>query len=330
MTILVAADLPAGSIEKIRRAAGNHNVVVSPCAGPEELAPSIPAGTEVLLSPYLPTPDTVPALQWVQTFGAGIDHLLDHPLCGRVRITTSSGIHAAGMAELVFAFILSFQRNMRKIHEYRDARKWPVGGELFRFFDRPTLPGQTLGLVGFGSVGGEIGRLGDAFGMRVLAVRRDPALETRRFSLNSRPPVSPHALYGPEALPEVAAQADYLVVTLPLTPETRHAINADIICRMKPSSVLINVGRGAVVDEAALIEALRQRRIAGAALDVFEQEPLPPDHPFYGMDHVLLSPHVGGARADYGAQVAEVFAANLKRYCAGEPLLNEVDWARRY
>ena len=167
-------------------------------------------------------------------------------------------------------------------------------------------------MAGLGSIGGRVASLGKAFGMRVVGIKRNPE-------------------HGLEALREIVSEADYLVLCLPLTPQTRGLIGRDVLDRMKSSAILINVGRGAVVDEMALVEALLLRGgIAGAALDVFAQEPLPPDHPFYDMENVIVSPHVGGATRRYDALVVDVFVENLKRYLSGQPLLNAVDWSAGY
>ena len=145
-------------------------------------------------------------------------------------------------------------------------------------------------------------------GMRVVGIRRN----------------------GPVALQDVVSEADYLVLCLPLTPQTRGLIGRDVLDRMKSSAILINVGRGAVVDEMALVETLRRGGVAGAALDVFAQEPLPADHPLYEMENVIVSPHVAGATRRYDSLVVDVFVENLKRYLAEQPLLNTVDWSAGY
>jgi D-2-hydroxyacid dehydrogenase (NADP+) len=137
-------------------------------------------------------------------------------------------------------------------------------------------------------------------------------------------------VHGLEALKEIVAKADYLVLCLPLTPQTRGLIGRDVFDRMKTSAILINVGRGAVVDETALVEALRRGGIAGAALDAFAQEPLPADHPLYDMENVIVSPHVAGATRRYDSLVVDIFVENLRRYLAGQPLVNTVDWSAGY
>jgi phosphoglycerate dehydrogenase-like enzyme len=332
MKIYVAIDLPAVAINRLRKAAQGNELTLRPCETSEELAAHFDRKTEVLLTRILPDPATSPNLKWVQTCGAGIDHIVSHPLCKLpVRITTASGIHAESMSQLVFAFILYFQRSLRKIQNYQQLRKWVPLSDHYGFFERPSLLNQTLGIVGFGAIGQAVGRVGDAFGMRVLACRRHPSANfPLRFHTSTRRYPQPSKVYGPESVSELAALSDYLVLCLPFTTETYHLIDEDLFGIMKPSSILISVGRGGVVNEQALLAALTEGRIAGAALDVYEREPLPGDHPFYSMDNVLLSPHIGGASADYDIMVAEVFAENLTRYLSKQPLLNEVNWNLQY
>jgi len=276
---------------------------------------------EILLSRYaLPDPATFPNLKWVQTCGAGVDHLQNQVLPRTdVTFTTASGVHADCISEMVFAFILHFQRNFAKIDFHRRARSWPDPRTIFEFFDRPELSVQMLVVVGFGAIGRRVARIGKAFGMRVLAIRRQPKADEYADEVHS-----------PESLPELAGMADYLVLSVPLTASTRGLIGRDILARMKPSAVLINIARGALVDEPALVEALRQHRIGGAGLDVFQQEPLPAGHPFYEMENVVMSPHISGATPRYDALVVRVFAENLSRYFHAQPLLNVVDWKAGY
>jgi phosphoglycerate dehydrogenase-like enzyme len=332
LTIFAAVDVSTQALQRIRVIAAGNSVECRPCANADDVRDHIPPDTEVLLSRYLPDCFIAKKLKWVQTFGAGVDHLRAHPLARtNVLFTTSSGIHAKAISELVFAFLLYFQRSLGKIQQYSRLRKWPTPADLYTFFDRPELSGQTLGVVGYGSIGREVSRVATAFGLRVLGVRRNPECPPGlRFGAGSPAPDIVEGLYGMDRLVEVATETDYLVICLPLTSETRHCISRNVLRAMKPTAVLINVARGGVIDEVALVEALGEQRIAGAALDVYEQEPLPSGHPLYTLDNVLLSPHVAGARGDYVDQVIEVFITNLERFLGGKPLLNLVDWQREY
>ncbi len=332
MKIFAAIDLPTPVLDKIREAAAGHSVVCHACRTREDLAAHLDPETEVLLARFaLPTPEMAPRLKWVQTFGAGVDHLRSQPwVQTKVLFTTASGIHATGIAELVFALLLFYQRNLDKAQRYRAERKWPNANELFQFFDRPKLPGQVLGVIGFGAIGHEVARLGAAFGMRILAVKRHPDQPPQLRYSGGEGGTQPDSIHGMQELSEVVSKSDYVVIALPLTRETHHCIDRDVLGAMKPAAVLINVGRGAVIDEEALVETLKAGRIAAAALDVYEKEPLPADHVLYTMENVFIAPHVGGAIRNYESDVVDVFVTNLGRYLAGEPLLNQVNWELEY
>jgi phosphoglycerate dehydrogenase-like enzyme len=215
-------------------------------------------------------------------------------------------------------------------HCQREA-KWPSG--RWDLYARPELRGSTLGIVGYGSIGREVGRLGRAFGMRVLALRRSAGRTEQGYAVaQTGDPAgeAPERFYPPDALHEMLAQCDYVVIALALTPETMHFFGEAELRAIKPTAYLVNIARGAIVDEAALVRALREGWIAGAGLDVFEQEPLPADSPLWEMDNVLISPHVAGFTPHYDERAVALFAQNLGRYLDGEPLLNLVDKARGY
>lgn len=183
------------------------------------------------------------------------------------------------------------------------------------------LAGATLGLIGLGSIGRTVARMASALGMLVIAVREHPEKEN---------PEAIAAVCAPPQLKDLLSQSDYVVVAAPLTEATRGLINADRLAAMRRDAYLINVGRGAQVDEAALADALRNHRIAGAALDVFEQEPLPKDSPLWELDNLLITPHTAGLTEKLWQRHYALFSENLRRYLAGEPLLFIVDKHKGY
>ena len=198
-----------------------------------------------------------------------------------------------------------------------------------------TLRGQTLGIVGYGSIGRELARLADGLGMSVVATRRDlrhPADEGSYMEPGVGDPLAeiPTRLYPPQALASMLAVCDYVALTLPLTGETQHLLDESMLAAMKPGAVLINVSRGAVLDEAALISALAAERIAGAALDVFEEEPLPATSPLWSLDNVIITPHIAGNTRRYHEKAATLFGENLRRYLNNEALFNLYDRGRGY
>jgi len=268
----------------------------------------------------------------VQLHSAGADHLLDQPIMDSdVLVTTTSGIHATPIAEYVLASFLAYRwRVPLWTHCQREGR-WP--SERWNLFARPELRGSTLGVVGYGSIGREVGRLGKAFGMRVLAVRRSAGRADQGYAVDGTGDPDgtiPERFYAPEAVREMLAECDYVVVALPLTTATRHVIGEPELRAMKSSAYLVNIARGGLIDEEALVRALREGWIGGAGLDVYEEEPLPPDSPLWELDNALLSPHVAGFTPHYDRRAVELFACNLARYLAGEPLLNQVDKKKGY
>lgn len=290
--------------------------------------------TEILYTFHLPPDalDVAPRLRWLQLHSAGVDHLLGYPILdGDVAITTNSGIHATPIAEYVFASILAYRwRVPLWTHCQREGR-WPSG--RWDLYSRPELRDRTLGVVGYGSIGREVGRLGRAFGMRVLALRRSAGRIEKGYSVpqtGDPEGLIPERFYLPEALHEMLVECDYVVIALPSTPATRHYIGEAELRAMKPGAYLVNIARGAIVDEVALVRALRDGWIAGAGLDVFEEEPLPPDSPLWDQENLLISPHVAGFTPRYDERAVALFARNLARYLAGEPLLNLVDKGRGY
>jgi phosphoglycerate dehydrogenase-like enzyme len=300
-------------------------------ASADQVPPELRDQVEVLYTfSAIPDPAQFPGLRWVQLHTAGVNHLLNTPLWNSdLTITTISGIHVPTIAEYVLMMMLALAHRLPRMLDYQTRGEWP--SRRWRKFVPQELRGATLGVLGYGSIGREIGRLARAFGMRVLGSRRGQASGPAGYKL---PELSsddePDRLYTPDQLTEMLPECDYVVLTVPYTSATHHLINREALRAMKPSTVLINVARGAVIDEAALVHALHTGLIGGAALDVFEQEPLPDDSPLWTMDNVILSPHVAGFTPHYDDRATTLFAENLRRYLAGEPLLNQVARKREY
>ena len=255
-------------------------------------------------------------LRWIQVSAASVHGLLFPELIeSAVVVTNGRGLHGVAMAEHTLGVILAFTR---KLHLARDAqreRRW-AQSSLWR--DAPPfggLAGRTLGLVGLGAIGRATAERARALGLEVLAVRRHPDPD----------PAPADAQWGPDRLPELIARAHFLVLAAPLTEETRGLIGAAELARMRRDAILINLGRGALVDERALVAALEAGTIAGAALDVFEHEPLDPASPLWAMPNVIVTPHVSGFGPRYWERAIELFARNLRAFLDGRPLENVVD-----
>ncbi|HXA96926.1 MAG TPA: D-2-hydroxyacid dehydrogenase [Candidatus Dormibacteraeota bacterium] len=278
-----------------------------------------------------------PALKWVQLHMAGVNALADHPLYTKTALplTTTSGVHAATIAEYAMTMLLALAHRVPRMVEWQGRRAWPPDEQRWPLFVPSEVRGATLGIIGYGSIGRELARIAkSAFGMVVLACKRNPGQRADDgYCLpGTGDPTGalPDEWLGHGQLDRLLARSDAVVLCAPLTPETQGMIGAAQLARMKPTAYFINVGRGASVDEAALARALAERRIAGAAVDVFAQEPPPPGHPLYGLASAILSPHVSGFLPSYDEKCSVLFAENLRRFLAGAPLLNLVDRARGY
>jgi phosphoglycerate dehydrogenase-like enzyme len=278
-----------------------------------------------------------PRLTWVQLHMAGVNALHDHPLYteSAVALTTTSGVHAATIAEYAVTVLLALAHRVPRMVEWQARGAWPPDDERWPLFVPAEVRGATLGIIGYGSIGRELARIAKtAFAMRVLACKRDPSAraDAGYWLPGTGDPdgVLPDEWLPPARLNDLLARSDVVVMCAPLTPATRHMIGAAELHAMKPSACFINVGRGATVDEAALARALREGRLAGAAVDVFAEEPPPAGHPLYGLDNVILSPHVSGFMPSYDDRCADLFAENLRRFLDDRPLLNLVDRSRGY
>src|SRR5581483_560591 len=260
--------------------------------------------------------DVAPRLRWIQLTSAGADRLLGSGFIEQgVTVTTVSGLHATPIGEYVLCTILMFAKGAPAFTRAQQRREW------LRFLPQE-LRGKTVGVVGMGHIGEEVARLAKAFGCRVVATRRSV----------TGPAAGAHAdeLLPAAMLPRLLEQSDYVVLCVPLTDETRGLIGERELRTMKQSAVLVNIARGAVCVEDDLVRALREGWIAGAALDVFEREPLPAESPLWELENVILTPHISGGTEIYNQRAVDIFADNLRRYLAGEPLRNVVDPARGY
>jgi len=250
-------------------------------------------------------------VRWVHSLWAGVDGILTPEfVASPVPLTNARGVFAEALGEYAVAAILYFAKNIPLMRRNQDARRWEwLTVEMAR--------GKTLGVVGYGEIGRSAGRLAAGMGMRVMALRRRPELSSGD-GIAER-------VYAPEQLREMLGESDYVLLAMPATPQTRHAIGAAELRAMKSSAVLINVGRGNAVDESALVEALRERRIRGAALDVVETEPLPAEDPLYSLDNILISAHSADRTPGWLDRAVLMFVENYRRFVRGEPLLNVVD-----
>jgi phosphoglycerate dehydrogenase-like enzyme len=283
------------------------DVAACPQAEKDATAILLWSGTRQLLCELLPVCKKV---RWVHSRAAGLDNVLFPELVeSQIVLTNGRGVFSATLGEFVLAAILYFAKDFRRLVRNQMAAVWEP-------FDVQEIAGQTVGILGYGDIGRAVASRVYAMGMRVLA--------TKRHVPGSKDALVDH-FYKPEDRREMIALCDYIVATAPLTEETRHMISDAEFAAMKPTAVMINVGRGPVIDEAALLRALTAKRIKGAALDVFEHEPLPTGHPLYKLENVLLSPHCADHTADWQDQAMRFFLKQYDRFEKGELLKNIVD-----
>jgi len=259
--------------------------------------------------------EAAPNLRWIQLTSAGMDRAARSGLLDSdIMVTSSSGLHATPIGEYVLLQMLMFCKQAHTFIRAQTRKEW------VRFMPQE-LYGKTVGIVGLGHIGEEVARLAKVFGCRILGIRRSATERTSGDLGDLMPPGDLH---------DLLAESDFVVLATPLTEDTRGLIGAEELRVMKPSAVLINIARGPVIDQDALIAALKAGEIAGAGLDVFDPEPLPEDSELWDLDNVIMSPHISGGTEIYNLRATDIFCDNLRRYLAGETLTNLADPSRGY
>lgn len=269
-----------------------------------------------------------PHLKWVQLHSAGVNLLRNHPVWGTgILITTSSGIHAVPIGEFVLAMMLALTRRLPRMFRLQERAEWPrhrwelLGGSEMR--------GKSVGIIGYGSIGREVARLSkQGFNMRVLAMKYSKGAGRLRYvepGVGDPMGKLPERWFKREELKSMLGESDYVVLSLPLTDDSKHLIAEPEFHAMKPTAFFINIARGELVDEHALVRALKENWIAGAGLDAYSVEPLARDSQLWHCENAILSPHVSAATPGYDDRAIELFGQNLKRYLARLPLMNLVD-----
>ncbi|MFI7386231.1 D-2-hydroxyacid dehydrogenase [Streptomyces sp. NPDC049813] len=289
--------------------------------------------TQILhTSSVLPdSPAAAPGLSWIQLDTSGADHLKGTSVWDLpVPLTSIGGISPVPMAEYVMMMLLGLAHRLPRAIAVQQSGTWPSLGERWNTLMPRRLRGATVGVIGYGRIGHEVGRLAAQFGMTVLGLKRDRAPRGGAFFGAPAGESGEAELYTPDRLHAFLGRCDHLVVTCPLTDETRGMMDAAAFAALKDGAMVVNVSRGGIVDEAALRASLRSGRVAGAALDVFDEEPLPAGHPWWTEPNVVLTPHVAGFAPDYEEQTLELVGANVERFLAGRELINLVDRSRGY
>ncbi len=329
--IVIKANVSDSLLAQYRELAPDYRVDRYPDAVPDHVW----AEAEILFTArVLPSPEQAPRLRWIQLASAGFDWALKQPIgqAPDIELTSTSGMHATPISEYCLGMILALNLRLPLMLDMQRKTEWP---KYPTPFGPAPLRGKTVGIIGYGSIGRELARLCDAVGMTVLAAKRD----VKRLDAGegwTEPGTGdpsgdiPARIYPGAAVTTMARDCDFVVMTAPLTSDTRHMLDQRFFEAMKPTAFFINIARGDVVDEPALIAALQNGKIAGAALDVFVEEPLPPSHPLWAMPNVIISPHVSGDVPDYFERAGRVFAENLRRYIEKRPLINLFDRVKGY
>jgi phosphoglycerate dehydrogenase-like enzyme len=313
--VLLWTDSPAAYLDAIQAAGLAERVAIDTLPRKEKPSAEQLARTEAMMAGAVPAGllPAMPRLRWAQAMSAGVDNWLALPdLPSGLTLTCARGTHTESMPENIIGALFHVAKPYAQVAEHQKESKW------VHTVAQP-LTGKTLGILGLGAIGQEVARIAVALGMHVIGTKRRP----------TRIPNVAEVL-APEQTDEVLSQSDYVLLLLPATPETENFIDAKRLARMKPSAWLLNFGRGQIINDADLIAATREKKIAGALLDVFRQEPLPSEHPFWKAPGIIVLPHIGGPHPQRDRFVARLFVENLKRFLDGEPLKEVVDRAAGY
>jgi phosphoglycerate dehydrogenase-like enzyme len=310
-------------------------ITVHPAKNINEVPDELWKRCEVLYTDrIIPDEELAPNLKWVQFHYAGIDSTVGINFSERpgFTITTLSGAAVSQMAEYILTMLLAFGRKLPALSRQQKKAEWPE--DRWKRFEPRELRDSTVGIVGYGSIGRQVARLLREFGATVLATKND-AMHPGDSGYTPEGMGDPngdlvHRLYPAQALKSMLKDCDFVVVCVPLSGKTRNLIDAEALAACKPSAYLIDVSRGEIVDHDALIKALNEQKLAGAALDVFPEEPLDSDSPLWEMPNVIITPHIAGVSAKYDERAITLFAENLSRYIADLPLYNIFNPKRGY
>ena len=333
--VLTTVTFPEAVMQRLRSLTPRIRISHIPARKTEDIPADLWKRVEVLYTDILiPDLEIAPNLKWVQFHYAGIDFIQGSNLLNHkdLQITSMSGASAIQEGEYILMMLLGLGHRLPELALNQAKKEWPT--DRWEKFTPAELYGSTVGLVGYGSIGREVARLLQPFNVKVLAIKRDvmhPLDDGYTIDGHGDPDGNYfHRLYPVEALKPMLKECDFVVLTLPLTPSTRGSFGEEELMAMKPGSFLVLVSRVVIVYEASLIKALTDKHLAGAAVDVFLQEPLPSNHPFWSVPNLILTPHVSGFSPRYKERAGEMFADNLKRYLHGEPLMNLYKPERHY
>ena len=333
--VLITIPFPDVLIQKIQDVSPRLQITVKPVNESKEISSELWAKAEILYTDFvIPEPDQVSKLKWIQFDYAGVDFLRDSAIVDNPELlfTTLSGASMPQMAEHVLTMMLSLGHHMFDMYSHQTKKVWPE--DKWSRFQPFELRGSTVGIVGYGSIGREIARLLEPFDVKVLAAKKD-VMHPQDTGYTPEGLGDPegdlfHRLYPIQAVRSMFHECDFVVITLPLTQETTGLIGKEELAAMKSTAYLVDVSRGGIVDQKALLDALKDEKIAGAALDVFTEEPLLEDNPLWEQTNVIITPHIAGASTYYKERAVDLFCENLERYLKGVLLFNRYDPQKGY
>lgn len=333
--VLITVPISSSLTKELQEVSPLLRITVRPAESVDHVPDELWARCEVLYTEHIiPDVDLAPNLKWVQHHHAGIDASMDFisPDSRNLIITTMSGAAASQIAEYVLTMLLAFGRHLPALSMNQKKTDWPK--DRWERFRPRELRTSTVGIIGYGSIGRQVACLLREFGATVLATKNDAMSPADRGyapeGMGDPQGDLVHRLYPAQALKSMLKDCDFIVVTVPLTSETRGLVNAQVLSTCKSTAYLVDVSRGGIVDHTALIKALNEHKLAGAALDVFPEEPLPKKSPLWDMSNVIVTPHIAGISAQYDQRAMALFAENLSRYVADLPLYNLFDSKQGY
>jgi phosphoglycerate dehydrogenase-like enzyme len=333
--VLVTMPFTDQQIEKITSISPLLKVTAIRAHQPDEIPDDVWARTQIMYTDsVLPDPAKVPNLKWIQFHYTGIDYAINKPVMSKPDLlaTTMSGANAPQMAEYALTMMLALGANVKLMIENQSKSIWPE--KRWDYYKQHELRGSTVGLVGYGSINREIARLLQPFQVNILAAKRDlkQLKDDGYFPDGTGDPAGDlfNRLYPAPAINSMLKECDFVVLALPLTAATRNMFGAEEFAAMKPTAYFIELSRGGITDLGALKEALEKKVIAGAAVDVFPEEPLPANSPLWKIPNLLISPHVGGVSPHYNNRAIDLFSTNIRRYLDKSPLFNRFDPEKGY
>ena len=333
--VLITMPFSTSLVKPLQEVSPLLRITVRPAQNTNEVPDELWKRCEVLYTDrIIPDEELAPNLKWIQHHYAGIDSSVDliKTVRPKLTVTTLSGAATSQIAEYVLTMLLAFGRHLPALSVHQRKSEWPK--DRWERFKPRELRVSTVGIVGYGSIGRQVARLLHEFGATVLATKND-AMHPADNGYTPEGMGDPsgnfvHRLYPAQAIKSMLKDCDFIVVAVPLSEQTRGLVNAEVLSACKPTAYLIDVSRGGIVDQSALIKALNDHRLAGAALDVFPEEPLPKKSPLWEMPNVIITPHIAGVSAHYDERAMKLFAENLSRYMADLPLYNVFDLKKGY